>query len=240
MANAHSQTSAITIDPLAPMYNSGAVSARGSTDNVSAEIILVRHGSTVGNDRGLLHGRTDIPLATAGHSQARRVADQLRRTGAIDAIYTSPLIRARTTAEQIAAAAGLSARIDPDLREFDFGDLEGVPFDQLQSRYPDAYVSMLEPEGYDRPFPNGESRKSMHERVSLSLERINSENQSGRVVVVAHLIVIATAMAHLTSGDPDDAISFLVENCSISRLRLNGSNQAEILQLNDVSHLSGL
>lgn len=215
-------------------------SARGTIDNVSAEIILVRHGSTAGNDQGLLHGRTDIPLATAGHSQARRVADQLKRTGDIDAIYSSPLVRARTTAEEIAVAAGLKPRIDPDLREFDFGDLEGVPFDQLQSRYPDAYISMLDPTGYDRPFPNGESRKSIYERVSLSLERISLENRSGRVVVVAHLIVIATAMAHLTSGDPDDAISFLVDNCSISRLRLNGNDNAEILQLNDVSHLIGL
>jgi broad specificity phosphatase PhoE len=207
---------------------------------VSAEIILVRHGSTVGNDHGLLHGRTDIPLAESGRSQARRVADQLRRGGGLDAVYTSPLIRARTTAEEIATAAGVNPRIDPDLREFDFGDLEGIPFEELQSRYPDAYFSMLDPAGYDYPFPNGESRKSIHERVSVSLDRISQANQSGRIVVVAHLIVIATAMAHLTTGNPDDAISFLVENCSISRLRLNGSDQAEILQLNDVSHLKGL
>ncbi len=205
---------------------------------MNAEIVLIRHGTTDSNNRGLLHGRTDTPLASKGIEQASLVANRLARLEDVHAVYSSPLVRARTTAELIASQTGLTPMIDPDLREFDFGDLEGVTFEDLQVRFPSVYSSLFDPDGFDHPFPNGESRRSIYERVSQSLDRITSANGSGRVIVVAHLIVIASAVARLTSDNPDDAINYLVENCSVTRLRLNGKSPADLIELNDVNHLN--
>jgi broad specificity phosphatase PhoE len=209
---------------------------KGST-RLSFELVFVRHGTTEGNERGLLHGRTDIPLSPVGYAEARRSAALFARTGSIGKIVTSPQTRALVTAREIESATGATLEIEPRLREFDFGDLEGVPFYMLQTHHPDQYFSLLDPEGIDHPFPNGESRRSLHSRVSGALDTISENADARPVVVVAHLIVIATAIAHLTSNDPNDAIRYLVRNCSISRLRLNEHRIAELVTLDDVSHL---
>jgi broad specificity phosphatase PhoE len=204
---------------------------------VKTELIFVRHGSTESNERGLLHGRTDIPLAGTGIQQAKRVAERLAKLGRIDSIYSSPLERAYATAREIGVRTGLNPVIMPELSEFDFGDLEGLSFEELQIRHPELYLSMMDPNEFDRPFPNGESRSELHQRVVASLDQITRHNGDGRVVVVAHLVVIATAVAHLTTGDQHDIIRFLVRNCSVTHLEFSGRPPANVQVLDDVSHL---
>jgi broad specificity phosphatase PhoE len=204
---------------------------------VNTEIVLVRHGKTAGNDRGLLHGRTDLPLADAGIVQARQVAGRLQRLGDVSALFTSPLQRARRTADIISQTTGLPPRIDAGLREFDFGDLEGVSFDDLQDRYPEQFLNLIEPDRFGVPFPNGESRREIYERVSKSLDEIVEMRTGQRIVIVGHLIVIAAAVARLTTDDPNQAINYLVENCSVTRLTLDIAGYAEIVEFNDVAHL---
>jgi alpha-ribazole phosphatase len=204
---------------------------------VGIELIFVRHGRTESNDRGLLHGRTDIPLAPFGEEQAARVAQRLARFEQINLLYSSPLRRAFETAREIGELTGIPPIVDPRLSEFDFGDLEGLTFDELQRSHPALYLSMIDPSGFDQRFPNGESRRHLHERVVDVVEHITTQNGEGRVVVVAHLVVIATAVAHLTTGDPHDIIRYLVRNCSITHLEINGSQPANVHLLDDVSHL---
>lgn len=209
----------------------------GNEDTVRTELILVRHGTTESNDNGLLHGRTDVPLAPAGISQARLAARRIAGMGGIDSIYSSPLKRALATAREIGQTTGIDPVIEPGLSEFDFGDLEGLTFDDFQVMHPELYLSMIDPNGFDQSFPNGESRSLLHDRVVQSLNQITSRNGDSRVVVVAHLVVIATALAHLTSGDPHDVVKYLVRNCSITHLELNGRTMASIHSLDDTSHL---
>ncbi|MEX2425946.1 MAG: histidine phosphatase family protein [Thermomicrobiaceae bacterium] len=204
---------------------------------MKSELIFVRHGETESNSRGLLHGRTDIPLAPSGRHQATMVARRIAEIGNIDSIISSPLERARSTAAEIGRTTGIAPAIEPKLTEFDFGDLEGLTFDDLQVNHPELYLSMIDPDGFDHRFPNGESRSALHERVVAALHRIKLNETGGPVVVVAHLIVIATAVAHLTSGDPHDVIRYLVRNCSVTHLEIDGKAGASIRCLDDVSHL---
>jgi broad specificity phosphatase PhoE len=204
---------------------------------VSIELIFVRHGKTLGNDHGKLHGRTDTPLAPEGEVQARQVARRLAELGEIDLIYTSPLQRARATATEIGSVLNLEPVIDDRLVEFDFGDFEGYSFEELQVHHPDYYLKMVEPSSTNDAFPNGESLADLHERVAASLDEIASNNAGDRLVIVAHLIVIATGMAHLTTGDPRDAIRYLVRNCSITRVEHPGKTPANVVSIDDVSHL---
>ena len=208
------------------------------TRNVKSELIFVRHGTTNSNQNGLLHGRTDIPLDPSGIREAQLAARRILELGGVEQVVTSPLQRAMVTAHEIGAMLGIDPITDPRLIEFDFGDLEGVSFDDLQDKHTALYLSMIDPDGFELPFPNGESRSALHSRVVETLERIPDETpDGGRTVIVAHLIVIATAIAHLTSGDPNDAIRYLVGNASISRLVLDGNGSAELIELNDTTHL---
>jgi broad specificity phosphatase PhoE len=204
---------------------------------VNTELIFIRHGTTEGNQNGQLHGRTDVPLGPSGLIEARRAAQRVLQMGNIDLVVSSPLKRAMVTAQKIAALAGVNPIVEPNLREFDFGDLEGLTFDDLQVKHTELYLSLIDPDGFDQSFPNGESRRELHTRVVTALDGIVRQTDTGRAVIVAHLIVIATAIAHLTSGDPNDAVKYLVRNGSITHLSLNRSSTAELITLNDVSHL---
>lgn len=204
---------------------------------MKTQLIFVRHGVTNSNHDGVLHGKTDIPLSPAGEHQAARVGERLARCTDIKSVYSSPLRRAYHTASRIGRPLGVDPIVDDRLIEFDFGDLEGLTFENLQTDYPELYLSIIDPNGFDRAFPNGESRSQLHDRVVAALGTILEANAGSAVVVVAHLVVIGSAIAHLTTGDPHDIIRFLVRNCSVTHLELNASQRAEIHTLDDIRHL---
>ncbi len=105
---------------------------------------FLRHGQTDWNIDSLAQGRTDIPLNPHGLAQARAAAEQLRDR-AITRIVTSPLARARVTAEIVGAALGLPVEIVPELQEVAFGIREGQPM--LAPWFTDWIVGAHTPEG---------------------------------------------------------------------------------------------
>lgn len=94
-------------------------------------LYLVRHGETERSARHLYSGQADVPLTEEGRQQARRAGERLVPAG-IDAIWSSPLCRARDTAEAIAKATGVPVTVDDRLIEVDYGELEG--FDRPSAR----------------------------------------------------------------------------------------------------------
>ena len=95
-------------------------------DRVPAHTVtLVRHGQTASSARSAYSGRSDIPLTDTGREQALRVARRLASAG-VDAVVSSPLIRARDTAQAIADAGGAPLILDERLTEVDYGPFEGL------------------------------------------------------------------------------------------------------------------
>lgn len=139
------------------------------------EIYLVRHGETDWNRARRIQGRTDVPLNDTGREQARRTAELLaRRTW--DAVLTSPLSRARETAEIIAVRLGLAVPAEvPALVERNYGAAEGLDFAQIDARYPEG-----------TEVPGRESRAAVAERVMPELRRIAEEHRGGALVIVSH------------------------------------------------------
>jgi probable phosphoglycerate mutase len=88
-------------------------------------VTLVRHGQTASSARLAYSGRSDIPLTDLGREQARHAAAQLATAG-VDAVLTSPLVRARDTAQAIADATGAELTVDTRLVEVDYGPFEGL------------------------------------------------------------------------------------------------------------------
>ena len=132
-------------------------------------LLLVRHGETDWNADGRLQGQTDRPLSDYGREQARQLAEDLQGEG-FDAIYSSDLSRARETAEIVGARLGLRVELDPDLREKDWGNWEGLTSVER-----------------DRVEFVGESTEAHQERTLRALRRL-SERHPGdaRILVVTH------------------------------------------------------
>jgi broad specificity phosphatase PhoE len=132
-------------------------------------LLLVRHGETDWNADGRLQGHTDRPLSDHGRRQAQKLAEELSGDE-IEAIYSSDLARARETAEIVGERLGLTVELDPDLREKDWGNWEGLTAVER-----------------DRVEFAGESTEAHQQRMLRALERI-SERHPGdaRVLVVTH------------------------------------------------------
>lgn len=202
-----------------------------------AEIFFVRHGETDSNLRGLLHGRTDVPLTAVGEQQARRVAARLAEIGDMHALYTSPLRRAAATASAIGRVLNLPPLALPDLSEFDFGDFEGATLGNVQSEHPGIFIRIRDLSDDDFRFPNGESRREFHRRVQSVISDLLARHHRERIVVVAHGGVIGSAVAQLNGEDANDWQRFQVGNCSITHLELDGHTMRALHCWNDVAHL---
>jgi broad specificity phosphatase PhoE len=136
----------------------------------SRSFLCLRHGVTDWNAQGRFQGRTDNPLNDDGILQARAAADRLRKLS-FDHVVASPLIRARQTAEIIAAAAGRPLDVDDGIIECDFGSLEGTSIAETMKahglRTREDLVSILPPDG--EPWPSISARALSC--VSLWLDR---------------------------------------------------------------------
>jgi len=203
------------------------------------EIVFVRHGQTRSNIERLLHGRTDEPLNRLGLWQADRVAERVSSLGTMDVLYSSPLSRARVTAERIADLCGLTPHFLDDLAEFHFGDMEDFTIDAIQTDHPEIYAKMFDFSDTAFRFPNGESRREFHERVIGAVREIIASHSEQRLAVVAHEGVITSAVTQLTGADPNDWTKYRLANCSITTVVMNGHETYEVTCWNDVAHLEG-
>ena len=126
------------------------------------DLILWRHGQTDYNSQGRIQGRVDVPLNETGRDQARRAAEDIAALGPTR-IVSSPLTRARDTAEALASLTGLSVEIDEGLAEKSFGDWEGLKAADIKKQWPEHYATWRA--GGDLPQFRIEGRRQTAERV---------------------------------------------------------------------------
>jgi broad specificity phosphatase PhoE len=158
-------------------------------------LVLIRHGETRWNETHKFQGVSDIELSPKGKSQAQSLAESLKGETLV-AIYTSPLIRARQTAEQIARYHACPVIIDEGLKELNQGQLEGLTGEDLRRGYPGFLKKWLQdPERTS--LPQGESLGDLQRRAWASIERIMGEYPEGTVVVVAHSFVNLTILCRV-------------------------------------------
>lgn len=151
---------------------------------------LLRHGQTDWNINFLLQGVTDIPMNQTGIEQVKLAAKAIR-TEDWDVIITSPLSRARQTAEIIASLHGYTEVIEQELLiERSFGEAEGLSHDQWRAKYSNLDV-----------IPGGESRTQLVERSRLLLETISQELAGKRVLAISHGALIRTLIAIASNNE---------------------------------------
>ena len=174
---------------------------------------MVRHGQTPTTGKVLPGRAAGLHLAPTGLEQARRAAERLAELPRIDAIYASPLERARETAAPIAAARGLKVKIEKGLVECDFGDWTGAELRKLM-KLPEWNTVQKAPSTFR--FPNGESFLEMQTRMVSTLDRLRAAHPGGVVVCVSHADPIKAAVAHAMGTHIDLFQRIVISTCSIS------------------------
>lgn len=158
--------------------------------------MLARHGETEENAAGRILGRRDPPLSAAGIAQAEALAARLQDAGVV-AIWSSPLERARRTAEVVGAALGLEPMLLDELIESDRGDWEGRLVADLARDSPELHAAFLAADPSFR-FPGGESLDEQRVRTRSALATVAAGPTPA--LVVAHAGTIRASLAD--SGAP--------------------------------------
>ena len=205
-------------------------------------LLLVRHAETEDNVQMRLSGWTDTDLSARGEQQVALLADHFNRHhGHIDALYASPLTRARRTAEAIGALTGHTPILLDDLREMYFGDLDGRPFEELREAYAHLLAADENSEIEDFMWPSGESRSGFTSRVLRVTNSIAHKHPGGTVGVVTHGGLIATLMTHLSGESPARWRKWVVPNASLSEVVWDSAlERGALLRHGDASHLEAL
>jgi alpha-ribazole phosphatase len=193
------------------------------------DLWFIRHGETDYNHSKRWQGHIDIPLNDHGRSQAERLAPRLART-AFDAVYTSDLERARTTARL--ALPGTHLHPDPRLREICFGYFEGKTWADLDEGAR-AELSAWWKDPYRNRIRDGESFTDLEARLRAFVDELP---RSGRVAVFTHGGVIRCMLWSVT-GPPDGrSWTVALDNTSITRMQL-GEDWRTLACVNDCAHL---
>jgi broad specificity phosphatase PhoE len=179
-------------------------------------LLLARHGETDWNRERRWQGHADPPLNERGRSQAHALARELEGE-TIEAVYTSDLARARETAEIVAERLGVAVVAIPELRELNFGALEGLTATEVEERFPGALEAYRD--RGEAP-PDGESPAELAERTLAAVRRIAAEHPAGTVLVVAHGGSIRTLAAASAALDYADywRLNPTLANCAVARL----------------------
>ena len=199
-----------------------------------SRILLVRHGETKLNSTHRFQGQIDVELGEDGLRQIEKIRDRLA-THSIAAVYSSDLQRALVTAETIASRHELEVITCPELREINFGECEGLTFEEICQLYPEMSELWSDWNSQMR-FPGGESVDELSTRVSKCLNRLEKHTPEQTILIVSHSTPLRLILCSLMEIELEHWRQLRLDTASLSILDIY--QQLAILSLlNDTSHL---
>ena len=208
-------------------------------------LLLIRHGETSANAEGRLQGHLDISMSERGRRQSEQLAERLSRLS-FDAIYSSPLKRARETADIIADRNGLTPVDRPALMERDVGDLAGLTRAEIIERHPHYVRARMEARD-DVGVAGFERDAAFARRVLDGVGTIIEAHPSESIVVVSHGGVIAAFLRETLNMPITRPGAFAVSNASITTFDVREEQREPrvrprvlLVSLNDTCHLDGI
>jgi probable phosphoglycerate mutase len=204
-------------------------------------LVLLRHGETAHTveQRFSGAGGADPPLTAHGLDQARAAAALLgrgHRDQAVDAVVSSPLRRARQTADEAAAALGLQVRVADDVRECAFGEWEGHTFAEVRAGWPRQLSAWLA-DPAEAP-PGGESFEAVRRRVERARDRLLARYPGRRVLVVTHVNPVKL-LVRAALGAPLTAVYRMeLSPASLTEIQWYAGGTASLRRFNEAAHLA--
>lgn len=181
--------------------------------NIMGTLYVTRHGETDCNHSGLLMGRNnDAGLNENGMLQAHELGKKVRGLD-IDAIVSSPLLRAHETAEIINNYIHKVIELDPRLEERNIGVYEGLTLKEVHEKYQKGYDSDM---AYNKTPPGGESSEEVRKRVSAAIGDVIKKYPDKKVLIVAHSFIIRMINKYFHPNiSADDFFEFTLKNVEI-------------------------
>ncbi len=199
------------------------------------QVIIVRHGETQWNTKGIRQGHFDSQLTEKGIAQAAALAERLKREK-FSALYSSDLGRAVQTAATIAAVTGHAVVRDPRLRERHLGIFQGLNGEEIKQKFPEQY-RLHRSLGPDYVIPGGESTRQQLERNIDYLNQLAEKHRGEQIVVVTHGGVVSGFFRHTLSIPLDAPRRFEFVNAGLNVFAQEDNNWM-LLTWGDVSHLA--
>lgn len=202
-----------------------------------ARLLLVRHGITEFNSTRRFAGYSDVEMSAVGLRQVEKLRDRLAGEK-IDVVYSSDLKRAMVTAEVICSDRQVDIVACPELREVNYGEVEGLTYPEIRQRYPEVAESVAN-FTLRLNFPGGESFEEFIERVSKFADRLNRHAPSETVLVVSHSGPLRTLVCALMGIAHTCWWQLRFDNASLSIVDTYPRG-AILSLLNETSHLKDL
>ncbi|MGI8791629.1 MAG: MSMEG_4193 family putative phosphomutase [Acidimicrobiales bacterium] len=194
-------------------------------------VLFVRHGKTP-TTGSVLPGRAPgLHLGDEGRAQAEAAAARIARLPKVDAVYASPMERAKETAAPIARSRKLRVRTERGLIECDFGQWTGKQLKALMKK-PEWSTVQRYPSGFR--FPGGESFSEMQTRITGAVAQLVAAHPGGTIVCVSHADPIKAAVAHATGTHLDLFQRIVISPCSITAVAY-GTGGPVVLTVNSTS-----
>jgi len=198
-------------------------------------MLLLRHGQTALSVERRYSGRGNPELTDLGLAQARAAAKRIGERGGITAVLSSPLGRARQTAEAVAAELSLPVRVHEGLIETNFGDWEGLTFGEASARDPELHRRWISDTSV-RP-PGGESFDEVRARIERARDDLVAEFPGANLLLVSHVTPIKTLLQMALDVGPSLLYRLHLDLASLSIAEFYPDGGASVRLVNDTSHL---
>ena len=181
-------------------------------------IIFLRHGQAINNTQRILAGRTPgVPLTEKGVDQAEKAAKFLEDMN-ISAIYSSPIERAKNTANIVGKHNSIDVRIDDRLIELDMGKFTGMPYDEIFSSHGNVFMKFYK--GELEIAHNGvETFADVKKRVLGMVDHVIENHPDENVVLVTHMDPIKAMLSTIISLSPENLFELIIANASLNIFR---------------------
>ncbi len=209
-------------------------------NNLYTEILIERHGQSLGNEAHVFLGHTDLDLSSLGYHQAEVCAEHFANEK-IDAIYSSDLIRAYNTALPHARIRNMNIVAKRELREMNVGKWENMAVEKIKAEYPYEYSVVWKTQFASFGCVDAESVPHLAERIHAAVLDIARENPGKRVLIATHAAAIRAFFGKIygySQGEASEKLDF-PSNASISRVLYDGERLLPISYSED-SYLSDI
>lgn len=181
-------------------------------------IIFLRHGQAKNNTERILAGRTPgVPLTEEGVDQSEKAAKFLEEMN-ISAIYSSPIERAKNTAEIVGKHNSIDVRIDDRLIELDMGKFTGKPYDEIFSSHGNVFMKFYR--GELEIAHNGvETFEEVKKRILDMVDHVIDNHPDENVVLVTHMDPIKAMLSTVVSFSPENLYELIIPNASLNIFR---------------------
>jgi broad specificity phosphatase PhoE len=200
-------------------------------------LFLVRHGRTGWNKEQIFRGTKDVPLDAVGREEALVVGERLKAAG-LRAVYSSPLSRAKETAEAIARFHSIEVQVMAGLNDLNFGEWEGLSLLAVKKQYPDLYHQWLQ-EPHRVIFPAGEGLDAVRSRAMKVVGGIIERHPQETVALVSHRVVLKVVICALLGLDNSHFWNIGQDTAAVNCFHYKNGSWIVAL-LNDTCHLKGV